>query len=146
MTDFVLDCSVTMGWCFDDEADELTNHALNLLRDGTAYVPQIWFLEVANVLLAAERRNRIKQSDSVRFCELLRGLPIDEESSAAGWENTERLLSLGRQTGLSVYDAAYLDLAMRMGLPLATRDRQLQAASTKADVELLSDHTIRGSA
>ena len=138
MTDFVLDCSVTMGWCFDDEADALSQRALELLGDGTAHVPQIWSLEIANVLLVAERRRRIKKSDSVRFCELLRSLPVVEEASLVGVENTERVLGVGRTYGLSAYDSAYIDLAMRTGLPLATRDRRLHTACTQAGVRLLN--------
>jgi predicted nucleic acid-binding protein len=138
MTEFVLDCSVTMGWCFADEADALSQEALELLGDGTAHVPQIWSLEIANVLLVAERRRRITKSDSARFCELLRSLPIVEELSLLGRENAEHLLGVGRQYELSAYDAAYLDLAMRSGLPLATRDRRLHTAGTQAGVKLLT--------
>lgn len=136
MTDFVLDCSVTMGWCFDDEADGLTRRALALLRNATAYVPSIWFLEVANVLLVAERRRRIKKVDSVRFCALLRSLPIIEEPSA-GWDCTTQALDLGREHGLSAYDAAYVDLAVRTGRPLATRDQKVAAACREAEIPLL---------
>ena len=146
MTELVLDCSVTMGWCFDDEADALSERVLELLRDGTAHVPRIWFLEITNVLLTAERRRRIKKSDSVRFFELLRSLPILEESGPVEWEAAERVLNVGRQYGLSAYDATYIDLAMRMGLPLATRDQHLQAACSAAEVALVGAAITEGPA
>lgn len=138
MTEFVLDCSAAMGWCFSDQTDALTETALALLQDGTAHVPPLWFLEVSNVLLVAERRHKIKRSEAVQCVEMLRTLPIVEASSPAGWEQTDRVHSIGRQYGLSAYDAAYVDLAARLGLPLATRDRALRAACKRADVGLLS--------
>jgi len=112
MTPLVVDCSVTMAWCFEDECDELADAVLDALADGEAWVPSLWPLEVANVLVAAERRRRLTAADSARFIELLMGLPIvvDDRSH-------ERALSQGlaaaRQLGLSVYDASYVELAMR---------------------------------
>jgi predicted nucleic acid-binding protein len=141
MTEFVLDCSVAMGWCFSDQTDPLTEMALALLRDGTAYVPPLWFLEVSNVLLVAERRHKIKRSEGIQCLEMLRSLPIVPASTPASWEQADRALSIGREYGLSAYDAAYVDLAMRVGLPLATRDRALRAACKRADVRLL---TVKG--
>ena len=137
MTEFVLDCSVAMGWCFNDQTDALTETALALLKDGTAYVPSLWFLEVSNVLLAAERRRKIKRSETMQCVELLRSLPIVQASSPTSWSEAERVLGLGREYGLSVYDAVYVDLAARMGLPLATRDRALRSACKRVDVLLL---------
>jgi predicted nucleic acid-binding protein len=138
MSEFVLDCSVAMGWCFSDQTDALTAMALALLQDGTAHVPPLWFLEVSNVLLVAERRRKIRRAEAVQCLEMFRTLPIVEASSPAGWEQSTRVLSLGRQYGLSAYDAAYVDLAERLGLPLATRDRALRAACKHADVGLLA--------
>ena len=137
MTDFVLDCSVAMGWCFEDEANAATESALELLREGSAFVPPIWFLEIVNVLGMAERRRRIKKSDSIRFCALLRSLPIFADSGSEAWEYAERVLSLSREHHLSAYDTAYLDLALRRGLALATRDQKLQTACRQAEVRLL---------
>jgi len=121
MNSFVVDNSVVMSWCFNDEANKYGDAVLDRLAESTAIVPPIWPLEVVNVLLVAERRNRLKQVDSVRFITLLSQLPIVVEH-----EGPERkmkdLLSLGRANNLSSYDAAYLDLAMRNDCPIATLD------------------------
>jgi predicted nucleic acid-binding protein len=133
---FVLDCSVTMAWCFEDECDAYADAVLGALGRGDALVPAIWPLEVANVLLVAERTKRLKKADSARFVELVRGLPVVVESFA-GDTVLDRVIGLGREFGLSSYDASYLELAMRQGLPLATRDKALARACKKAGVPLL---------
>jgi predicted nucleic acid-binding protein len=98
-------------------------------------VPAIWPLEVGNVLLAAERQTRLKEADSARFITLLGALPIVVEEftheRALG-----AVLSVGREYDLSSYDAAYLELAMRTGTPLATRDSALRTACAKSGVAL----------
>ena len=133
MSALVLDCSVTMSWCFDDEADQYSDKVLDALVGGEAAVPAIWPLEVGNVLLVAERRRRLTEAAALKFVELLKALPIrvDEKSSARA---LGQVLSLGRQHGLSTYDAAYLELAIRLGAPLATKDRALKAACHKSGV------------
>ena len=137
MKPFVLDCSVAMAWCFEDECDQYADAVLGALGKTEAIVPAIWPLEVANVLLVAERRKRLKKADTARFAELLNGLPIVVE-----WINSEhaltRVLANGREFGLSSYDAAYLELAMRQGLPLASRDKALRAASRKGGIRLFA--------
>lgn len=137
MNRFVLDCSIAMGWCFEDQANALTDKALTLLEDGHALVPHIWFLEIANVLVVAERKNKINKADSVRFFEMLRSLPIVAEPNPLAWEYANHLMELGRAHRLSSYDAAYLDLALRSGLPLATRDVPLLKACKKTGVRVL---------
>lgn len=133
---FVVDNSVVMSWCFNDEANKYGDAVLDRLAESTAIVPPIWPLEVVNVLLVAERRNRLKQVDSVRFITLLSQLPIVVEH-----EGPERkmkdLLSLGRANNLSSYDAAYLDLAMRNDFPIATLDKKLIIAAKNVDVTIL---------
>lgn len=128
MTRFVLDCSVAMAWCFEDECDSFADAALEALVESEAWVPSIWPLEVANVLLVAERRGRLAPADSARFLELLGGLPIVVDASGPRAVHGP-VLELGRRTGLSAYDASYLELAMRLGAPLATRDDRLRAAA-----------------
>lgn len=137
MKRFVVDCSVVMAWCFEDEADQYADSILDLLTDSEAIVPSIWPLEVANVLLVAERRKRLTEADSMQFIKLLKELPIsiDEESPARA---LSEILSVGRQHGLSAYDSAYLDLAMREGSELATRDEGLIKASLKCGVRILN--------
>jgi predicted nucleic acid-binding protein len=124
-----------MAWCFEDECDEYADAVLGVLGGTEAVVPAIWPLEVANVLLVAERRKRLRKADTARFVELLGGLPIVVE-----WMNSEnvltRVLANGREFRLSSYDAAYLELAMSQGLALATRDKALRAAAKKGGVRL----------
>jgi predicted nucleic acid-binding protein len=135
VTRFVLDCSMTMAWCFEDEADAAADVVLDSLVDSEAWAPSIWPLEVANVLLVAERRGRLRPADSARFLQLLGGLPVTvEEPSRPRVQGP--VLELARRTGLSSYDATYLELAMRLGAPLATRDRALRAAAIADGVPL----------
>lgn len=120
---FVIDNSIVMSWCFEDEGN----------RYAEAVVPAIWPLEVGNFLLVAERKKRLSQAAVVRFLALLGGLPLTVEQ-----ETPERMLkeivSLAREHGLSTYEASYLDLAMRVDLPLATRDTSLAKAAKKCKV------------
>lgn len=131
----VIDNSVVMSWCFEDEASDYADSVLNELKITSAMVPSIWPYEVVNVLLVAERRKRLKQAESVQFVTLLSQLSIlvDEDSPEKSMKD---VLALGRETGLSSYDAAYLELAMRNGFPLATIDKKLTAAAKAVDVNL----------
>jgi predicted nucleic acid-binding protein len=124
-----------MAWCFEDECDQYADAVLGALGKAEAIVPSIWPLEVANVLLVAERRKRLKKADTARFTELLNGLPIVVEWMSSDSVLT-RVLANGREFGLSSYDAAYLELAMRQGLALASRDDALRAACKKGGVRL----------
>ncbi len=135
MSAFVLDCSVAMAWYFEDEADALADAALERLAEEGALVPSLWSLEVVNVLLAAERARRITASDSARFLELIGDLPITVLETPFK-RAAAQVVALGREHGLSAYDAAYLDLAMREGLPLASRDTTLCRAATACGVPL----------
>ncbi|MDO3378577.1 type II toxin-antitoxin system VapC family toxin [Geoalkalibacter halelectricus] len=139
MTDrLVIDNSVIMAWCFRDVGDGYADAVLSSLVDAEALVPGIWPLEVANVLVAAERRGRLKETDSTRFLALLADLPLRviQESPQ---RITGEILALARETGLSSYDASYLDLAMREGEPLATLDEGLRKAAAKVGVELFQE-------
>ena len=135
---FVVDNSVVMSWCFKDETNQYADAVLDRLSEATAFVPSIWPLEVVNVLLAAERKKRLNEADSVRFITLLSQLPIMVEH-----ERPERimkdLLALARANNLSSYDASYLDLSMRKGFPLATLDTRLREAAKKTEVPVLMD-------
>ena len=132
---FVLDNSITMVWGFEDEADPYAAAILDLMPGLRAYVPALWPLEVANALLVGERRKRIKRADAAQFLAILGSFPItvDDEMTARAWGDT---LDVARSQGLSVYDAAYLELAMRRGLPLATLDARLKAAAEAVGVGL----------
>ena len=134
---FVLDASVALAWCFDDEGGEYPTHALQALRTTDAMVASHWTLEVANGLLAAERRGRIGAAEVARVGSLLLSLPIavDPVERSRGLTVIHRL---ARTRGLSTYDAAYLELAMRMGMPIATLDGDLRRAAAEEGVALFS--------
>ena len=130
----VLDCSVTMSWCFEDEASDYGDRVLNALEDSEAIAPSVWALEVTNVLVMAERRQRLKTGESLRFLELVKSLPILIEEVSLQ-RATGVVMSLARELDLSVYDAAYLELAMRSGAALATHDQALANAADRAGVQ-----------
>ena len=135
MNPLILDCSVTMAWCFEDECDELADAVLGVFGQTEVWVPALWPVEVANVLLVAERRDRLTSAGSARFVELLAGLPIlvdgGTHERALG-----SVLSTGREMGLSAYDATYVDLAVRLGGLVATRDKSLMRACDGAGIDL----------
>lgn len=133
MTGLVIDSSVTMSWCFEDEATPKSDALLDRVVTDSALVPALWRLEVSNVLLAAERRSRISEAQATRFIALLGQLPITVDSDGA---SMSELLTVGRAHGLSAYDTEYLALAAKRGLPLATTDMQLRAACKSAGVSL----------
>jgi predicted nucleic acid-binding protein len=132
---FVLDGSVTMAWCFDDEATPYTNGVRDRLADVKAIVPALWPIEVANATIVGERRKRLDEARSSRFLLLLSSLPIivDEETAARAWADT---MHLARAHNLSAYDASYLELAVRLGLPLACLDGKLKTAASAVGVSL----------
>jgi predicted nucleic acid-binding protein len=132
---FVLDNSIVMSWCFQDEASKYADAVLDALEASAAIVPSVWPLEVANVLLVAERKRRLSRADTTRFVSLVRSLPILVED-----ETPDRILggilALAREYGLSSYDASYLDLAIRTSLPIATLDQDLRKAARRCGVPL----------
>lgn len=133
---FVIDCSVTMSWCFEDEATPASLKIQDRLVDESALVPAHWFLEVSNVLAMAEKRKRITPARSARFLSLLESLDFEVDAHAAG-RAFAHLLPLCRSYGLTSYDAAYLDLAARRRVPLATLDDDLRKAAKSTGVEVL---------
>ena len=132
---FVLDCSVTMAWIFRDEATEATDRLREALIDTRAFVPALWPIETANALLAATRRGRVAQDEWPGIRAHLDALPIevDQVSASRTWSAA---LDLAAAHALSVYDAMYLELAVRMRMPLATLDRALRTAGESAGVEV----------
>ena len=132
---FVVDASVALAWHFEDEASEYADRVLERLREDRAAAPSIWSLEVANALLVAERRGRLSPAKVARAVELLLELPISIHDVAAELV-LGPVLDLARAHGLSAYDAVYLELAMRQGLPLATQDEALRAATQRVGVPL----------
>lgn len=135
MNGLVLDCSVTMAWCFEDETDAFTEAVLDTVVAEGAVVPGLWPLEVINVLLVGERKKRLTEAQAAQFLNRLLALPIEIEGSVRN-ETWARLQVLGRNHGLTAYDAAYLELAARRGLVLATADGALRKAATAVGVSL----------
>ena len=136
MTAFVLDCSITAAWLFEDEASSAMDYLLEHLKDGGAFVPNLWHLEVGNLLIQAEKRGRITASLIAVRLELLGNLPITTDTETAPRAFRE-ILTLARSQTLTTYDAAYLELAIRHGVPLATRDKALIRAASAVQVETL---------
>jgi predicted nucleic acid-binding protein len=137
LTRFVLDTSVALAWCFEDETSAAADRILDLLASSEAIVPAIWPIEVGNALLVGERRKRITPAETTRSLELLRGLNIHLDDAGPGL-GVQNLVALARSHQLSVCDAAYLSLAMREGLPLATLDRSQAQAARRAGIKLLA--------
>ena len=128
----MLDCSATLPWVFDSESTAATDALLDVLAaGGKAWVPALWHLELGNVLLGAQRRGRIDQAGIEGFLSALAvyDIEVDGHTMSLAWSKT---LALAVSFGLSVYDAAYLELALRRGLPLATCDKALLTALKKA--------------
>ncbi len=132
----VLDASVALAWCFRDQRNPAMKVLLDRVSETGASVPQLWPLEAFNSLLVAERRGRIDASERSRLTEFLEQLPvaIDDETASRLWRATSQLALTHR---LTAYDATYLELALRLGLPLATNDRELSQAAIRAGVAVL---------
>ena len=137
MTGFVLDASVALAWCFDDEGTPAAWALLDRLHHAPAVVPVLWALEVGNILLGAEKRRRISQARSVEFLGILGALDIRVDPDQPGRAFRD-VLPLARAQQLTIYDASYLELAMRLGLPLATKDAALVRAATTLRVATLA--------
>ena len=133
---FVIDASVTLGWCFEDESSAEADRVLARLEREEALAPAHWPLEVANALRTAERRGRMDAAELPRLRALLAALPVEvapvELTTATGG-----VLVAARTYDLTAYDAAYLDLAAIRGLPLATVDARLRAACARAGVDVV---------
>ncbi len=125
--------SAALSWCFEDEAPTRSDALFERVRDQGAVVPGLWHLEVANALLQAEKRGRIATADVAIRLDLIAALPIatDNETTARAWR---AIVALARAEGLTTYDATYLELAIRRGLPLLTKDEAFISAAERTDV------------
>ena len=135
MNYLVLDASTALGWMIDAPAPLVSLRALHLLQSGTiGVVPDLWYYEVSNALIMAERRGRAT-------AQLVSAHLNDIERLAAFLDVSPTtpsvLVAAARQSGLTAYDAAYFELALRRNLPLATLDDKLRAAAQRAGIELL---------
>jgi predicted nucleic acid-binding protein len=137
MKALVIDGSTTLGFVMQDEREPQAMNALAAIESGTpTYAPAHWCVEVANGLITAERRKRASQAEITEALNLVRELPVtidDETCQRVGGEAA----ALARQYGLTIYDAAYLELAMRLGAALATSDQALIKAAESAGVTIL---------
>jgi predicted nucleic acid-binding protein len=131
---FVIDASVTACWAFDDEDHPDARLAFSRLRAEEAVIPGLWELEIRNILLVNERRGRISESDSAVFLRALSKLRLRVDDTP----DYEMVLRLARKHRLSAYDAAYLELATRTGLPVATLDGALRTAARAEGTRLVS--------
>ncbi len=132
----VVDASITMAWCFEDEATPAAEEVLDQVVESNAIVPSIWRFEVGNALQMAIRRKRINEifRDDALARLLAMPITVDPETDAHAWTTA---LRLSERFGLTLYDAAYLELAERRSLPLATLDRDLRKAAPALGVVLL---------
>ena len=133
---FVLDCSVAMTWCFEDEATPETDKILDHFNHETAVVPALWHLEVANVIALAERKNRLTENEAMEFWSLVDSLPITTDNILPERGRRE-IFHLARKYNLTVYDAAYLDIAIRYSFPLATLDKKLIQIANSIDIQTI---------
>jgi predicted nucleic acid-binding protein len=136
MSAVVIDSSIALTWCFEDEASPETDALFDRVRDDGAFVPGLWHLEISNVLLQTEKRGRISAADVAMRLQLIADLPIsvDQETTTRAWRE---ILILARTEGLATYDATYVELAIRRGLPLLTRGNELGAAARRLGIAVL---------
>jgi predicted nucleic acid-binding protein len=129
----VVDSSIVGCWCFPDESSPVADAALTAIATEEAIVPAVWWFEVHNLLLTGERHDRIDPAGTAGFLADLEKMPIGIDRAPV----SEAVLALARTYRLTVCDAAYLELAGRLGAPLATLDRKLAAAARAAGVALV---------
>ena len=122
---FVVDASVAACWLLDDEEDADADAALERLGQEDALVPQLWHIEIRNCLLVARRRRRLSSDDLGERLRALAGLPVRTDTDF----DPDSSLALAERRGLTLYDALYLNLAQRRGIPLATLDKALRRAA-----------------
>ena len=130
---FVLDASAAATWCFSDEHDKVADRAFDRLTTDEAVVPHLWWFEIRNVLIVNERRGRVTEADTTAFLRDLGRLPIRVDANPG----EPLVLALARKHGLSVYDAAYLELAVRLYAPVASVARALKAAARSEGVGIV---------
>ena len=130
----IIDASVAASWCFPDEQDATAKAAIDRLDADEAVVPALWWFEIRNILIVNERRGRIDPAGTTEFLADLGRLPILIDRHP----DSEIVIAFARKHTLTAYDAAYLELAHRLGEPLATLDRALMVAATNEGVDLIA--------
>jgi predicted nucleic acid-binding protein len=132
--DWVVDASIALALCLPDEASAQAENFVDKARPAVFWVPPLWWYEIANAVAVARRRGRLDQAELVQVLEQLGLLPFQTDMEI-GFDALRRLYALSQDHDLSCYDAAYLELAQRRRLGLATLDRRLNAAARKAGVK-----------
>lgn len=142
MNRFVIDNSVLLSWYLEDEGSGYADAILEQLDECEMLAPAIWALEFSNALLMAERRKRLTTAETTHILSIVETLPwsIEQESPERSWNE---ILQLARAQSLTTYDASYLDLAMRSGLPIATQDKALVKAARKCGVAVFAEKRSR---
>ena len=136
--DWVIDSSMALAWALPDEMSKEAERFLSRISVGNIFwVPPLWWYEIANALLMAQRRKRLAEAERIRLIELYRKLPIQTDM-ALDSDIIGRFHTLSIEYNLSAYDAAYLELAQRRGLGLATVDRRLRLVAQRAGVRIVS--------
>ena len=130
----VVDNSVVLCWCLADESDPLADRAMQRVVNDGAVVPGIWWYELRNALVVNERRGRIDTADTIAILADLREMSIAIDRD----HDDGVLLALARRHGLSAYDAAYVEVALRRGIPIASLDRQLRQVASVCHVTLIA--------
>lgn len=144
MERIVLDANFALSWLFHESADEVSDGVAGEIRRLRFVVPGIWKIEIANALLVAERRKRSTKTDTDAWQIYLARLPVTEDLKTSAFALVDTI-DLAREYGLTVYDAAYLELALRESIPLATLDAELKKATKAAGVELFRPQGKSGS-
>lgn len=134
---FILDCSVAITWCFEDENNDYSKFVLNYCMKHGATVPSLWKLEITNTLLVSEKRNRLYIADTVKFIDLYNSLPLNISNFNF---SIHEIIQGARSNNLTAYDATYLLTAMHEGLPIATNDKALIKACHNNGVPLLKEN------
>ncbi|HTW69278.1 MAG TPA: type II toxin-antitoxin system VapC family toxin [Acetobacteraceae bacterium] len=137
MAGLVVDCSIAVAWCFEDEVTPALDALLDRVQAEGAVVPSLWTIEVANVLTGAVRRQRISREAMHERLLLFDMLPIETDTQGMGRVWRSSVLTLVETEALTAYDAVYLELAIRRGLVLATSDQALRRAATRRGITLL---------
>jgi predicted nucleic acid-binding protein len=140
MPRIVVDASVTIAWLFDEDAG--TAKLKRPLERSELVAPWLWRLEIANAVLVRERRKVLTEAQALRILQLVDELPIELIAEPA-LRTVSGLAQTARPHQLSSYDAVYLDLAIRFGLPLFTRDKNLRAAASRAGISLVKEGSAR---
>lgn len=135
-TPFILDCSIAMTWCFQEESNKYSKFVLNYCNKFGAIVPKLWYLEITNTLLVAEKRSRLDATSIIGFVDLFYSLPINVTNFNFPMHE---IINVARSNNLTSYDATYLLTAMHEGLALATNDKALIKACHNNGVPLLKE-------